>query len=209
MKIFLLLIIFAISGSVYSQSLLPNQLTSPKKNYLEQLDNQVFVTYNYIHNLGKFGDDYDYGSGATLNYGKYFANSWLVIARVGYIKQNLRSGVDSGAYKDFNVYPIHVGGRFYLYKKIFMPYFSFMNGINLIGASDFLGNGEVSDQKFIRYAFQVGFGFDVKFAKNFGVNLNINYNNSFYEDYDVYDEQNSKMLTGFEYVGGLFYSFGK
>ncbi len=61
----------------------------------------------------------------------------------------------------------------------------------------------------IRYAFQVGFGIDVKFVKNFGINMNINFNNSFYEDYDVYDQQNSKMMTGFEYSGGLIYNFGR
>lgn len=217
MKIFLIILIFSISGLGFTQSVQSNKLSEPKKNYLDRLDDQVFVTYNYIRNLGNFGDAYDYGSGATINYAKHFPNSWLVIGSFGYIKQNKRAGVDSGAYNNFNVYPIHVGGRFYLAKKIFMPYFSFMNGINLISTSNYVGNGshtdshtaEGEDQSLIKYAYQVGFGFDVKFAKNFGINMNINYNNSFYEDYDVYEEQNSRMMTGFEYVGGLFYSFGK
>lgn len=217
MKIIFLILVLAVSGISFSQSLQPNKLSEPKKNYRNQLDDQIFVTYNYIRNLGNFGDAYDYGSGATLNYAKHFPNSWLVVGSVGYIKQNLRAGVDSGAFNNFNVIPIHIGGRYYLSKKMFMPYFSFMNGINLISTSDYVGNGsnsdsqpaEGEDQSLIKYAFQVGFGFDVKFAKNFGVNMNINYNNSFYEDYDIYENQNSKMMTGFEYVGGLFYSFGK
>ena len=95
-----------------------------------------------------------------------------------------------------------------------MPYFSFMNGINLVSANNFLGkdstgNAAREDQSLIRYAFQVGFGFDVKFARNFAINASINYNNSFYEDYDLYYQQDSKMMTGFEYVGGISYNFGK
>ncbi len=215
MKIILLLFIFAITGLSYSQSFSPK--SSAEKNapdYLKQLDNQAFVTYNYIRNLGNFGDLYKDGSGFTVNYGKYFPNSWLAVFQLGYIKQNVRGGVDSGAYSDFKVYPIHVGGRFYVYKNVFMPYFSFMNGINLVSTSGFLGkdslgNAAQPDQSLIRYAFQVGFGFDVKFARNFGINASINYNNSFYEDFDLYYDQNSKMMTGFEYIGGLTYNFGK
>ncbi len=214
MKIFLLILIFAVTGLSYSQSFVPPKLSDKglnksSKNYLSQLDNQVFISYSYIHNLGKFGQYYKDGSGVNLNYGKYFPDSWLAILQVGYIKQNLREGIDSGGYKNFNVYPIHVGGRFYLYKNIFMPYFSFMNGLNFISATNFVGDGGPGDQMVLRYAFQVGFGFDVKFARNFGINLNIDYNNSFWEDFDLYAQQNSKMMTGFEFVGGISYNFGK
>ncbi|MEO8210580.1 MAG: hypothetical protein ABI840_08455 [bacterium] len=210
MKIILLIFAFAISGLSYSQSLRPNSLADLNtKDYLKQLDNQVFVSYSYIRNLGNFGDVYKSGSGITLNYGKYFPNSWLAILRVGIINHELRTGIDSGGYTNFKVYPLHVGGRFYVYKNIVMPYFSFMNGLNLVSTSNFLGDKDVEDQFLVRYAFQVGFGFDVKFARNFGANLNINYNNSFYEDYDIFIQQNSKMMTGFEYGAGLSYDLGK
>lgn len=210
MKIIILIFIFSISGLSYSQTLNINNSTGlNNKDYLKQLDNQVFVGYSYIRNLGNFGDTYKYGSGITLNYGKYFPNSWLAIVRVGIINHELRTGIDSGGYTDFKVYPVHIGGRFYVYKNVFMPYFSFMNGLNLVSTSNFLGNTDIEDQFLVRYAFQVGFGFDVKFARNFGVNLNINYNNSFYEDYDLYTNQNSKMMTGFEYGAGVSYDFGR
>ena len=224
MKINLLILVLSISLTElsFSQSLTPLKLSDLKNNsnsfpvkitgssdYKKELSDQIFITYNYIQNLGRFKDYYKDGTGFTINYGKYFPNSWLAVARTGYFKQNLREGVDSGGYKNFGVLPFHVGGRFYVYKNVFMPYFSFMNGINIISASDFVGNDSPGDKTEIRYAFQVGFGFDVKFTKNFGINASINYNNSFWEDYDIYDQQNSEMMTGFEYVGGLTYNFNK
>lgn len=217
MKIILLILTFAVSGLSYSQSLNSGNSSGLKnkdylkqmsnKDYLKQLDNQVFVSYNYIRNLGQFGDKYDYGSGVLLNYGKYFPNSWLAVLRIGYMTHELRAGVDSG-YADFKVYPVHIGGRYYVYKNIVMPYFSFMNGLNLISNNNYLAGGQ-DDQFLIRYAFQVGFGFDVKFARNVGVNFNINYNNSFYQNGDSYINQPSAMMTGFEYSGGVSYDFGR
>ncbi|MDQ3020315.1 MAG: hypothetical protein M3R36_07065 [Bacteroidota bacterium] len=208
MKIFLLILIFAVNGISYSQSLnTKNSSNLNNKNYLNQLNSQVFLSYTYIRNLGQFGETYKYGSGIYLNYGKYFPNSWLAIARVGFINQELRSGVDSGGYTDFKIYPVHIGGRFYVYKNVVMPYFSFMNGLNLISTSNYLGDPKVKDQFLVRYAFQVGFGLDVKFAKSFGVNLNINYNNSFYDAGDLYTLEPipSSMMTGFEYSAGISY----
>ncbi len=210
MKILLLIIFIAVSGLSQSQSLKTiDKADLSSKDYLKQLDNQVFISYAYIYNPGNFGETYKNGDAFYINYGKYFPNNWLVVFRSGYIKHNIRSTVDSGGFKNFNIIPLHVGGRYYLYKNVIMPYFSFMNGINIISASDFVGNPEQGDQNKIKYAYQVGFGFDVKFARQFGINLNINFNNSFYEDYDLYEEQNSKMMSGFEYGAGLIYNFGK
>ncbi len=210
MKIFLLILIFAVNSIGYSQSFNTKNSTGlNSKKYLSQLTDQVFLSYTYIRNLGEFGNAYKYGSGIYLNYGKYFPNSWLVVGRVGFINQELREGVDTG-YVDFKIYPVHIGGRYYVYKNIFMPYFSFMNGLNLITNNNHLqGGGE--DQFLVRYAFQVGFGFDVKFARNFGVNFNINYNNSFYDDGELYTEDPvpPAMMTGFEYGAGISYDFGK
>ena len=82
-----------------------------------------------------------------------------------------------------------------------------MNGINFVSTSNYLGNSAIDDQFLVRYAYQVGFGFDVKFTKNMGMNLNINFNNSFYQDYDIFDDANSQMMTGFEYNFGIMYDF--
>lgn len=209
MKKFSLILILLTSGLCYSQSFNNKDFTAPNsKDYLRQLNNQVFVSYTYTRNLGNFGNVYEYGSGIYINYGKYFPNSWLAVGRTGFIAQELRSGIDSGAYSNFKVYPLHVGGRYYVYKNIVMPYFSFMNGLNLITTSNYLGDQTIDDQTLIRYAYQVGFGFDVKFARNFGVNFNVNYNNSFYKSSDSELEIPSSMMTGFEYSGGLSYDFG-
>lgn len=212
MKIFFIILFLAISGLSNSQSLKLSDSKGLKnfagnKDYLKQLDNQVFVSYTYIRNLGNFGDIYKYGSGVYLNYGKYFPNSWLAVGRVGFIANELRAGIDSGGYTNFTIYPIHVGGRYYVYKNIVMPYFSFMNGLNILSTSNYIGGSSEADELLIRYAFQVGFGFDVKFARNFGANFNINYNNSFYYSSDSEEIVPSYMMTGFEYSFGLAYDF--
>lgn len=210
MKILLLILFIAVSGTGYSQSMKPLSLNKPSNSdYLKQLNDQVFISYTYIRNLGNFGDTYKYGSGIYLNYGKYFPDSWLAVGRIGFLSHELRSGVDSGGYTDFKVYPVHIGGRYYVYKNLVMPYFSFMNGLNFISSSNFLGNTGVDDQSIIRYAFQVGFGTDIKIGRNFGINLNINYNNSFYSSSDSELQIPSYMMTGFEYSAGLTYGFGK
>ncbi|HQY51079.1 MAG TPA: hypothetical protein PLD63_01780 [Ignavibacteria bacterium] len=214
MKTILLFLILSISGLTYSQqSNTPKKLSdisklnTDKKGGYTQLNDQVFVSYSYIRNLGKFGDIYESSNGITLNYGKYFPNNWLVVLRTGYVSEKLREGIDSGGYSNFNVYPLHIGGRYYVYKNTIMPYFSFMNGLNFISTSNYLGDPEIEDQFLLRYAFQVGFGIDVKFTKNMGMNLNINFNNSFYKDDDIFDQTNSQMMTGFEYNFGFMYDF--
>ncbi|MFZ1320631.1 MAG: hypothetical protein WAT71_03665 [Ignavibacteria bacterium] len=214
MKTILLFLILAISGLTYSQqSFAPKKLSDIGKRDIDktggytQLNDQVFVSYSYIRNLGNFGDLYESSNGITLNYGKYFPNNWLVVLRTGYITEKLRADVDSAAYSNFSIYPLHVGGRYYVYKNTIMPYFSFMNGINFVSTSNYLGNSAIDDQFLVRYAYQVGFGFDVKFTKNMGMNLNINFNNSFYQDYDIFDDANSQMMTGFEYNFGIMYDF--
>ncbi len=226
MKIILLIIIlcFSITGLSHSQTLSPLKLSDNNKESLEpvnpvkkagisdykkQLSDQIFVTYNYIQNLGNFKNYYSDGQGFMLNYGKQFPDSWLLVVRSGYFKQNFKVGVDSGGFNNFNYIPLHFGGRFYVYKNVFMPYFSFMNGINIISASEFVGDPNHADESTVKYAYQVGFGFDVKFTKNFGINASINYNNSFWEDSDPGIGQEGKMMTGFEYVGGLVYNFSR
>ncbi|MEZ4691059.1 MAG: hypothetical protein R3A12_13185 [Ignavibacteria bacterium] len=143
MKIILLIIVFcfSITGLSLSQSLTPLKLSDIKKESLEivnpvikagssdykkELSDQIFVKYSYIQNLGNFKDYYSDGQGFMLNYGKYFPNSWLAVVRSGYFKQNFKVDVDSGGFNNFNYIPIHFGGRFYVYKNVFMPYFFFL-----------------------------------------------------------------------------------
>ena len=205
MKIILVLTFMAITGLSHSQSLVSGKSATKDNSYLKQLGDQISVNYSYIHNLGQFGKTYESGSGVTLSYAKHIKGSdYLVMLRTGYMSHKLRSDADSG-YADFTAIPIHIGGRYYLYKNIVMPYVSFMNGLNI-----FMGKNSVEsrgDETLFRYAFQIGFGLDVKVARNFAVNLNINYNNSFYDDGYNYEEQPSAMSTGFEYSGGVSYIF--
>ena len=90
MKTILLFLILAISGLTYSQqSFAPKKLSDIGKRDIDktggytQLNDQVFVSYSYIRNLGNFGDLYESSNGITLNYGKYFPNNWLVVLRTG------------------------------------------------------------------------------------------------------------------------------
>lgn len=215
---------FSVTGLSLSQTLSPLKLSDNYKgskeilnpvykagtsDYKKELSDQIFVTYSYIQNLGNFKNYYSNGSGIMLNYGKYFPNSWLLVVRSGYFNQPLKVGVDSGGFNNFNYIPLHFGGRFYVYKNVFMPYFSFMNGINIISATEFVGDVNHDDETTVKYAFQVGFGFDVKFTRNFGITASINFNNSFWEDADPGIGQAGKMMTGFEYLGGLVYNFSR
>ena len=199
------LLISISASAAFTQSLPQVRLAEKEKTESgNKLSDQVSVTYNYIHNLGNFGDTYEPGSGVMFNYGFHIPESYLVVLRTGYYTHKLREGADTG-YSSFKVIPLHVGGRYYLYKDVFMPYFSFMNGLNFFMNSESVNGKE--DESLIRYAFQLGFGFDVRFTRNFGINLNINYNNSFYDAGDIYAGQESAMTTGFEYSGGLSYFF--
>ncbi len=216
-KIIFTVLLLSFSTTVFSQSFRPDEVINlDKKSDSKGLYDQVFAGYSFIRNLGNFGDIYESGNSYNVSYGKFFPNSWLAIVKTGYIQQNARENIDSGSFENLNIIPIHVGGRYYFMKDVFMPYVSFMNGLNVISQSNFKeGSSSNSDDSesskedatIIRYAFQIGFGFDVKIARNFGVNLNIGYNNSFYQDYDIFDQESSKMMTGFEYGANLSYYF--
>jgi hypothetical protein len=218
MKIIFIAFLLSCSTIAFSQSFRADEVTNMyNKTDLKGLYDQVFAGYSFVRNLGNFGDIYESGNSYNVSYGKFFPNSWLAIVKTGYIQQNARENIDSGSFASLSIIPIHVGGRYYFMKDVFMPYVSFMNGLNVISQSDFKevnsgvneddSNPSKEDATIIRYAFQIGFGFDVKIARNFGVNLNIGYNNSFYQDYDIFDQESSKMMTGFEYGANLSYYF--
>lgn len=179
-----LLIVF--STNLYSQS-------------QKYLSNRITVEGIYKRNLGNFSEVWSSASGGYIGYGIAFPEHNLLIIRSGIIVNNLKDGVD---YKDASstVIPIHIGGRYYFTDDRFMPFFTFMNGLNIVFENTNL-EGVMEDRTLIKYAWEVGFGASVSVVSNLIFDFSVNYNSHFYTT--------EAMMTGFTYGFGLAWSLSK
>lgn len=179
-----LLIVF--STNLYSQS-------------QKYLSNRITVEGIYKRNLGNFSEVWSSASGGYIGYGIAFPEHNLLIIRSGVIVNNLKDGVD---YKDASstVIPIHIGGRYYFTDDRFMPFFTFMNGLNIVFENTNL-EGVMKDRTLIKYAWEVGFGASVSVVSNLIFDFSVNYNSHFYTT--------EAMMTGFTYGFGLAWSLSK
>ncbi|MCH7722695.1 MAG: hypothetical protein IIA49_06645 [Bacteroidetes bacterium] len=179
-----LLIVF--STNLYSQS-------------QKYLSNRITVEGIYKRNLGNFSEVWSSASGGYIGYGIAFPEHNLLIIRSGVIVNNLKDGVD---YKDASstVIPIHIGGRYYFTDDRFMPFFTFMNGLNIVFENTNL-EGVMEDRTLIKYAWEVGFGASVSVVSNLIFDFSVNYNSHFYTT--------EAMMTGFTYGFGLAWSLSK
>jgi hypothetical protein len=177
-----LLIIF--SANLYSQS-------------QKYLSNRITVEGIYKRNLGNFSDIWSNATGGYISYGIAFPEHNLLIFRSGVIVNNLRDGVD---YQDASstVIPIHIGGRYYFIDDRFMPFVSFMNGLNLVFENTNL-EGIKEDRTLVKYAWEVGFGLSVNVVSNLIFDITVNYNSHFYTT--------EAMMTGFTYNFGIAWGF--
>ena len=179
-----LLIVF--STNLYSQS-------------QKYLSNRITVEGIYKRNLGNFSEVWSSASDGYIGYGIAFPEHNLLIIRSGVIVNNLKDGVD---YKDASstVIPIHIGGRYYFTDDRFMPFFTFMNGLNIVFENTNL-EGVMEDRTLIKYAWEVGFGASVSVVSNLIFDFSVNYNSHFYTT--------EAMMTGFTYGFGLAWSLSK
>lgn len=180
------------------------------------LSDQIIIQGLYIRTLGNFNQVWSSGTGAYLNYGMYFPDHNTLNFQLGYINYSLRDGLDTEldtleiTDTKLFVIPLLVGGKYFFTDSRFMPYFSFMNGINIINETfgfnvemDDQGNEviyfeDTGDETLIRYAWQVGIGIMVNIVSSLNVDLAIKYNSHFYHT--------ESMNTGFEYGFGLVWS---
>jgi opacity protein-like surface antigen len=211
---FLLLFTSLLSAQVM-QNEAPSGLAPTESKFLSD---QIIVQGLYIRTLGNFNKVWSSGTGAYVNYGMYFPDHNTLNFQVGYIDYKLADDLDS-LNGSLTVIPLLIGGKYFFTDSRFMPYVSFMNGINILNQTigfyveeilDEDGHvideevhiSEISDDaRIVRYAFQVGFGIMINVVGNFNVDLAVKYNSHFY--------QHEAMNTGFEYGFGIAWSMNK
>ena len=174
-----------------------HNLIAQANNYL---GNMVLVEGVYKRNLGNFGNVWANAAGGTVSYGFFLPDHNLLIVRTGYISHNLKDGVGNEN-ASFGVLPLHIGGRYYFINNRFMPFVSFMNGLNIIFQNFNYGveNNIKTNETLVKYAFQVGLGITINLVSNLNLDLSANYNSHFY----LHEE----MMTAIEYTFGLGWKF--
>jgi len=185
-----LLILLFFLGFLFSS----NSILAQDGKYL---NNRITVEGIYKRNLGNFSEVWANATGGYISYGIAFPDHNLLILRTGFISHSLKDGVD---YEDASsvVIPLHIGGRYYFIDARFMPFVSFMNGLNLVFENTNL-EGEKEDRTLVKYAFQVGAGVSVNLVSSLIFDFSVNYNSHFYHT--------DAMMTAFEYTFGLGWSF--
>ena len=182
------------------------------------LSDQIIVQGLYIRTLGNFNEVWSSGTGAYVNYGMYFPDHNTLNFQVGYLDYKLADDLDS-LNGSFNVIPLLIGGKYFFADSRFMPYVSFMNGINIISQTIAFHVEEIFDEegnlideeiqfdesspdtRLVRYAFQVGLGIMINIVSSLNLDLEVKYNSHFY--------QTEAMNTGFEYGFGIAWSINK
>ena len=182
------------------------------------LSDQIIVQGLYIRTLGNFNKVWSSGTGVYVNYGMFFPDHNTLNFQVGYLDYKLQDDLDS-MNASFNVIPLLIGGKYFFADSRFMPYISFMNGINIISQTIAFSVEEIFDEEgnlidekihiddtkgdetLVKYAFQVGFGIMINIVSSLNVDLAVKYNSHFY--------QHEAMNTGFEYGFGLVWALSK
>ena len=198
-KIIILIQLFTVNILFAQSSNFINERQNQEKNHWQSsLSDMIMVEGSYYRNLGNFGQVYNKATGLYLNYAKHFNNSYQLILKTGYTDFNVReeSQSDSTSFKSI---PVQIGGRYYVLPDRVMPYFSFMNGVNIISKDKDI-DGDNNEETLIRYMWQVGFGVAVKVVKEVNIDICAKYNNNFYNP--------DAMMTSFEYSAGLSFNFG-
>ncbi|MGB5848654.1 MAG: hypothetical protein WBH40_09220 [Ignavibacteriaceae bacterium] len=182
------------------------------------LSDQIIVQGLYIRTLGNFNKVWSSGTGVYVNYGMFFPDHNTLNFQTGYIDYKLNDGLDSQD-ESLTVIPLLIGGKYFFSDSRFMPYISFMNGINILNQTvgfyveeifDEEGNlideeihidDTKGDETLVRYAFQVGLGIMINIVSSLNLDLAVKYNSHFY--------QHEAMNTGFEYGFGIVWSLNK
>ena len=187
-KILLIITISLLVGSAVT-------LFAQNENYLK---NRIMVEGLYIRNLGHFSEVWSNAAGGYAGYGIAFPDHNLLMIRTGYIKNNLRDGVN---YQDASsvIIPLEIGGRYYFVDHRFMPFVLFMNGLNFVIENTSL-EGDKRDKTLVKYTWLVGFGLTINLISNLNLDVGVNYQSNFYTT--------EAMNTGFKYVFGFGYAIG-
>ena len=168
------------------------------KDWKTNLYDIILLEGTYLRNLSDFSQTYNKAYGFYANYGKHFSNKYHLIFKSGYLKYDYRNeAYNDSSSNSFCSIPVQIGGRYYVLKDRVMPYFSFINGVNVI-LQDRNLEGEPDKQTLVRYVWQLGFGLTFKLMPQLNLDLSAKYNDDFYDP--------SAMMTSFEYTGGLSFN---
>jgi hypothetical protein len=186
-RLFILAAVLVLCGCLKSA-------TAQEVNFLHD---RIMVDGLYKRNIGNFSSVWSNAAGAYLSYGIAFPEHNLLVFRTGVVSNSLREGVEyDGASSTF--VPLHIGGRYYFSNATVMPFFSFMNGVNLIFENTNL-EGDQKSRMLLKYAWEVGVGVTVNLNQALALDARANYQSFFYEA--------EAMMTGFEYTLGLAWNF--
>lgn len=186
-KILLLTTILLFTGTTFNGF-------AQSGNYLK---NRIMVEGLYLRNLGNFSQVWSTAAGGYIGYSIAFPAHNLLMMRTGFISNTLKDEKKSEEYfKDatLTIIPLEIGGRYYFTDSRFMPFFQFINGLNIIFENINL-EGEKEDKTLVKYAWQVGFGVTINLIESFNIDVGANYQSNFYET--------EAMNTGFEYTVGI------
>ena len=157
------------------------------------LKNRILVEGMHIRNLGNFSKVWSNAAGGYIGYSIAFPKHNLLMMRTGLISNSLKDGVKfQDAYSI--IFPLEIGGRYYFTDSRFMPFFQFINGLNIIFENTNL-EGEKENKTLVKYAWQVGIGLTINLIENLNVDVGANYQSNFY--------MTEAMNNGFEYVFGI------
>ena len=219
MKKFILSFLILFTSLLSAQALQNETPVDLPSNDSKFLSDQIIVQGLYMRTLGNFNEVWTSASGAYINYGMFFPDHNTLNFQIGYLSYSLRDGLDSVldtmgiSNTEFYVIPIMIGGKYFFADSRFMPYVSFMNGINIIqetfgffAVEDSTGNENIhfentGDETLVRYAWQVGVGIMINIISSLNVDLAVKYNAHFYHT--------ESMNTGFEYGFGIAWSLNK
>lgn len=182
-KILLITLILLFSGAVLISFAQSNKY----------LKNRIMIEGLYLRNLGNFSQVWSNAAGGYIGYGIAFPDHNLLMFRTGFISNKLKDNVDYGDASS-TIIPLEIGGRYYFVDSRFMPFFQFMNGLNIIFENINL-EGEKEDKTLVKYAWQVGIGLTINLIENLSVDVGANYQSNFY--------LTEAMNNGFEYVFGI------
>ncbi len=185
----LIILLFLVGFLFFSNSILAQDG--------KYLTNRITVEGIYKRYLSSYSEVWSNASGGYLNYGIAFPDHNLLILRTGFISNSLKDGVNFENASSV-VVPLHIGGRYYFNDDRFMPFVSFMNGLNLVFENTNL-EGEKKNRTLVKYAWQVGMGLTTNISGNLSVDISVNYNSHFYHT--------DAMMTAFEYIIGFGWGF--
>ena len=213
--IIILILFTSLLSAQFMQNEEPAALVPTESKFLSD---QIIVQGLYIRTLGNFNEVWSSGTGVYVNYGMFFPDHNTLNFQVGYLDYKLADDLDS-LNGSFNVIPLLIGGKYFFTDSRFMPYISFMNGINIISQTIAFHVEEIYDEegnlideeihfdessgdtRLVRYAFQVGLGIMINIVSSLNLDLAVKYNSHFY--------QTEAMNTGFEYGFGIAWSINK